>query len=176
MLSKNFFKLGTGYSFSFILNLFSVPFLARLYTPDIFGVWAFIIGVNSLIISGFNLRADIPIVMTKSIENASSLFRLSIYLAVVTFIIFCITFGNFSSLEREMQYLIYALLASSLLNQNLVTWQTRLGHFGNVAIFNTIFCFFFNFNPDRLRNARYRKQSGPFSRVSDWFWLCIHLA
>lgn len=134
--------MGIGYSFSFLLNFLSIPILARLYKPEDFGSWAIIIGINALIVNVYNFRADIPIVITKCEKNASALFRLSFYMAIITFFIFVFFLLAFSTFDLITNYLIMTFLGMSLLNQNLIAWQNRLGNFGSVANYNIILSFF----------------------------------
>lgn len=88
--TKNVLTLLTGSGISQIIPVLSSLVLARLYSPEDFGVLALYISIVTILGSVSGMRYEIAIILPKREEEAKSLLFLSLIIAVATFILYAI--------------------------------------------------------------------------------------
>ncbi len=81
--SNNVFTLLSGTLIAQLIPLAVSPVLTRLYTPENFGIFAFVLGLTMILVSLFNGRYDAAILIPKDSKEAFSLFKLAMYLPVI---------------------------------------------------------------------------------------------
>ena len=87
--SSNVFTLFSGTLIAQVIPLAISPILTRMYTPESFGVLAFILGLTMIFVSFFNGRYDAAIIVPKESSEAFSLFKLAMYLPFIMAAIVC---------------------------------------------------------------------------------------
>ncbi len=71
---KKFLKAGFGGIGAQAINLLSLPIISRLYTPEVYAVWAIVMATAGIFSSIACFRYELAIVIPKEEEEASSIF------------------------------------------------------------------------------------------------------
>jgi len=80
---KNSLVVITGTILAQSINLVSLPFLARLYTPVDFGLLALFMAVSSIVATGITLRYEAHIVVAESDGEAQGLAKLALFFGLI---------------------------------------------------------------------------------------------
>ena len=98
--AKNVLTLMTGTGFAQLIPLLAAPFIARLFTPDEIGVFAFYFSIVTIVGNIAAGRYEPSIAIAKTDEDAFNLFALSITLSflvsVLSFIVLFVLHWNYS--------------------------------------------------------------------------------
>jgi O-antigen/teichoic acid export membrane protein len=89
------------------INILAIPFLARLYSPADFGIWALYLVATSVLSIVITLRLDIPVVAARTAKTASSVLLFASCLAIM------------AALTMESALLIWWALAGPDGNANM---------------------------------------------------------
>lgn len=81
--AKNSLILVSGTLLAQSINLISLPFLARLYTPSDFGLLALFMAVSNVVTTGVTLRYEAHIVVPESDDEAQGLAKLALFFGLV---------------------------------------------------------------------------------------------
>ncbi len=80
---KNTLNLIAGNTCAQIINLLTIPIIARLYGPENYGVLTLFLAIASIIIEGSSLRMEATILLPPKQKDAISLFHLSILFVIL---------------------------------------------------------------------------------------------
>jgi len=112
--SNNVFTLFSGTLIAQVIPISISPLLTRLYTPENFGIFAFLIGLTMILTSVLNGRYDASILLPKKDTEAFLLFQIAMYLPIVITIIVYIVLWflpqemmSLFGLKEKEQYLLY---------------------------------------------------------------------
>ncbi|WP_155302399.1 oligosaccharide flippase family protein [Desulfosarcina widdelii] len=139
----NVLKIITGSAFAQILALITTPIIARLFTPDAFGLAALFVSISGMISVVACLRYELSIMLPKSDEEAVNLLGVSFFFVTIVTLIsaFAIFFAEglfvdfFKSQEfRKLGWLIPLSVFLSGITLALNYWNTRTAHFGRLSI------------------------------------------
>src|SRR5680860_256948 len=75
------FALVTGSAAGQALTLISAPLLARLYTPESFGIFSYLFSVCAVLTAIASLRLDVAVPLAHELDEARALTRTSLRLA-----------------------------------------------------------------------------------------------
>lgn len=79
---KNFFKAGFGGVGAQLVNLLTLPIIARLYAPEVYALWALIIATSAILGSIACFRYELAIVIPQNDDDASSIFWFCIFSSI----------------------------------------------------------------------------------------------
>ena len=115
---KTFFKniayIGIGTIFANILSFICLPFIAKTYTPAIYGEYSFLLSIGSIISVLITLNFDRAIVVSETEEKQNNLFLLSLvsvfFLSLLSALVIY-SYSYFFNIFSILNYIpIYALL------------------------------------------------------------------
>ncbi|SEK77853.1 Membrane protein involved in the export of O-antigen and teichoic acid [Aquimarina amphilecti] len=135
---KNVLVLFSGNFLFQLINIFSLIFLSRYYTPSIIGQYAVFLSVNTIISTCGTGRLEMAIMLPKKNEEAFNVFISSFWIIVV--ISLSTGFGAFSlfisGVLSDRVYLVYILPISiflSALSLLKIQFLNRLGKFKTIS-------------------------------------------
>ena len=136
---RNIAKTITGGLLVKLIGFLSIAIIARLYSPEEFGILEFAVSIQLIAITFTSFKYDQAIIVAKEEESAINLFALSmVILTIISIIIVIITFFvhkyiiEFESI-LELGNLIYFIPFFILLRgfrDNLNSWSLRKKRFG----------------------------------------------
>jgi len=145
--SRNVVTLMTGSIIAQALPIAISPILARIYTPEDFGVLALFVALATVFGTIANARYELAIVIPKSEKEALSIFFLGIIIAltisIILFIIvlffhdYIVTLLDNKKISIWLYFVPLSVFAIGLFNA-LKFYNTRLKQFKNIAHSNII--------------------------------------
>ena len=142
-MSRDIFKLATGGVVSSALLFASIPFIARLYTPEDFTLYAAFIAVFDLLSVVSTLKLEIAITVAKDDDEAKSILAvsmLSVILigfmipAIIIFVMILLDINTFNKLPVYIVSLLPLSIISAGAFSILQSWAVRKRHFHDIAV------------------------------------------
>ncbi|MDE2427348.1 MAG: oligosaccharide flippase family protein [Burkholderiales bacterium] len=133
-MKKDFLINAAGIGAGQLIVLAATPVLARIYSPNEFGIYASLVAISAIISSIASLRFDVAIPSVSN-ENINPLFQISIilpfFVSIIFVFIYKITSNYFSiSLDKSLSAAWITSVASFLGCTNVcLAWFTRKGMF-----------------------------------------------
>lgn len=75
---KKFIRAGAGGAGSQAINLLALPIISRIYTPEVYAIWAIVMAIAGIFGSISCFRYELAIVIPKEEEEASAIFWLCV--------------------------------------------------------------------------------------------------
>jgi len=86
---RNVLTMITGTLIAQLIPFVSMPILTRLYDPESFGLYGFVLGVSGLLVVVATGKYEVAIMQPREKRNADVLFRIAVCLGVIFCIISC---------------------------------------------------------------------------------------
>ena len=154
MFGRKFLSAGVGTVFAQIVNLASIPVLARIYDPAAFGVWA-VVQALALVIGGLStLRYDLAIVVEPDYIKAQRLFfvtgLLAVFVSSLAILILAagqrFLFVGAQEISGGMLVLLEVWVILISVSQLMLSWlmreeaflQISIAQMGNVVVTNVV--------------------------------------
>lgn len=143
-----------GTFFAQIISILGALFLAKIYGSEAYGVFGIFISISSILAILNTLQIDTIIVISKnkkdSINLMNSLFFITVFISLFTFVIYYILFVVLEFNQFKFEVLILSFLASILLSFNRIheaffTFIKNFAPIANTKIFLSFFNVFFQF-------------------------------
>ena len=140
--AANIFKLMTGTALGQLISILIAPILARIYTPDDFGILAIYISIVTILSVAISLRFELAILLPSDDDEAVDLVILGIFLAALLSLFLLPFFFFFNKdianlIDRpEVSYYLYLVPLSTFFYgsfQVLSYWMSRIKNFGRLA-------------------------------------------
>jgi len=139
----NVLKLVTGNVFAQALGVLAAPFIARLFTPEAFGIAALFLSITSIINVVVCLRYEVSIMLPKTDEEAANLLGVSLAFVLITTGISIL--GIFFAwdiiadllMSQNLRKYLWLIPVSVFVNGTFVAlnyWNSRTKHFGRLSI------------------------------------------
>ncbi len=138
----NVYKVASGNILGQLFLIISSPIITRIYSPEIFGIFAICSSIVHIISSISPLRYDIAIVISKKDTDASNLLFISFLLTILSsiFSFFVLKMLNYIGLESNSikvlstyPGLISVSIMISALLIILISWETRFSQFAIIG-------------------------------------------
>ena len=134
----NVYRVASGTLLGQLFLILSSPIITRIYSPEIFGIFAIFTAVVRLISSISPLRYDLAIVISEKKTDATNLMFISIFFVSVSVTISYIAISFIKSLEFKSNFtdilstypgfICVGILVSGLLIV-FISWETRFSRF-----------------------------------------------
>ncbi|CCQ54423.1 hypothetical protein CWATWH0402_431 [Crocosphaera watsonii WH 0402] len=141
---RNVLTLMTGTSLAYGMTAIAEPFIARIYTPDAYGIFAVYFSIVSILSIGVCWRYELAIVLPETEEDSINVLILSLGLALITSLIFALIFFLFSQPLSELfginnLYVLIIIIPISIFitgfYQCISYWLTKTKDFKNLSFF-----------------------------------------
>ena len=143
-LYKNILLLISGNGLAQVIPLLVYPVITRLYTPEEFGILAFLFSIHIIILTLSTARLDVAIILPKKDTQAESLFNSGLSIALIISILIPLvallmdSFGDINETYAKLGNWVYLLsltvffTAFSLLARG---WCTRKKYFKTIIFY-----------------------------------------
>lgn len=141
--AKNILKILSGKVFAQVIALGTLPIISRLYTPDHFGVFQFLVSLSAIIIAISSLRYDFAVMIAKDEKDATNIVALCLMLVFLISILsgivsICfkteiIELSRITDLENFLWLLPVLIFTGGVFNV-MQFWILRNKYFGRSAI------------------------------------------
>lgn len=126
---QQFFSLSAGVAASNLVGLIAMPFLARLYSAESFGVFAVFYAIAAIVGTFSTLRLDTALPVVEDLKERTSLAQLSFFISVTGATIFLgfwlvVPVERFTHFQQEVVFGVATAAASLLISILLI--QTQL--------------------------------------------------
>jgi lipopolysaccharide exporter len=135
-------KLASGTILAQVITIIATPFIARLFTPEIFGLTAIYMAIVSIISVVACLRFELAIMLPESDQEASNIFYISIVVAFIISLLtipvvwigndFIIKILNASGLESYLKLIPISVFFTGVF-LGLNYWGSRKKKFGELS-------------------------------------------
>lgn len=136
------FTVGAGGALAQGINVLAIPVIARLYTPESYGLWALVMSVVVIVASVASLRYELAIVLATSEREATSLLWVCWVTAAAMAVLATLAVAAGGSLllgpataaaVREWLPVVPILIVSTGVYQACTSWFTRTQSFAVLA-------------------------------------------
>lgn len=150
---KNILVLASGSVIAAIINVIAAPFITRIYTPEIIGIYSYLLSFAQLFWPVMNARYDMSIVTEENNEYIFPLIKVSLIISLFLGIIVSIGYGIYIYHSKEYSeyfytsiFLFVILLSFGIINV-LTAYNNRLREYKTLSLFQVIRSAFQNIIP-----------------------------
>ncbi len=132
---KNVMKISTGVIIGQLISIITLPIIARLYGPEIIGIWAFLFALTRIInsFSDLGLTHTLMVQDGNEIKNTFPVINTSNFLLSFIASLFIILYYYLINSEMNLLYLFLIMSIFIFTNKQIqinYTWLNRTEHYG----------------------------------------------